>query len=301
MRRLRSLIREIIGFLLRFSGMAWVIRCVFLRNKVTILVYHRPEPKVFKKHMEYLSKRYEFIGLDRLIDAIRNGDSSNIPPRALVVTCDDGRSANYRLLETLKAFDIRPTIFVCSHIVKTNRHFWWHSVGNSHARAIKELPTDVAVEEIRREHGYDTTKEYSQRQALCESEMLEMMPHVNFGSHTKFHPILPQCQDGRCLDEIGDSKESLDKLLNEPVEHFAYPNGDYGEREVQYVKKCGYGSARTLDLGWNDVDSDPYRLKAIGIEDDASINVLCGQMTGLFAYLKYLCHGSRNGMRPQFI
>jgi peptidoglycan/xylan/chitin deacetylase (PgdA/CDA1 family) len=301
MRRVRSLIRETIGLLLRFSGIAWAIRSVFLKNRVTILVYHQPEPKVFKKHMEYLSKRYEFISLDRLVDAIRNGDSSAIPPKALVVTCDDGHSANYELLETLKAFDIRPTIFVCSHIVKTNRHFWWQRVDNSHARAIKRLPIDVALEKLRREHGYDATKEYPQRQALCESEMLEMMPHVNFGSHTKFHPILPQCQDGRCLEEIGGSKESLDVLLNKPVEHFAYPNGDYGEREVEYVRACGYRSARTLDVGWNNADSDPYRLKAIGVEDDASINILSGQLTGMFSYLKYLWHGSFRGRRPRFL
>jgi peptidoglycan/xylan/chitin deacetylase (PgdA/CDA1 family) len=301
MRTLRSLTREFIGLLLRFSGMAWIIRCILLRNKVTILVYHDPDPKVFRRHMEYLSKRYEFIELDRLVAAIRSGDASAIPSGALVVTCDDGHASNYGLIETFETFNIRPTIYLCSHIVGTNRHFWWQGVGAARARAVKRLPADVALEKLKAEHSYTLTKEYSQRQALSDSEVTTLIPHVTFGSHTKFHPILPQCEDGQCLKEIRESKESLDKVLDRPVKHFAYPNGDYGDREIQYVKECGYASARTLDWGWNDISSDPYRLKAIGIEDDASINVLCGQTTGLFAYLKYLRHGSHKGLRPRFL
>ena len=103
------------------------------------------------------------------------------------------------------------------------------------------------------------------------------------------------------MEEIRDSQESLSRLIGQPVQHFAYPCGDYGEREIEYVKSCGYKSARTIDVGWNDVNSDPYKLKAIGIEDKASINILCGQLTGLFGYLNYLRHGSLTGIRPPLI
>lgn len=301
MKKLRNWIREICGFLLRFSGIAWAIRSVLCRNKVAILVYHRPPAKTFKAHLEYLSKRYQLISLDTLLRAIENGKPSDIPPKALVVTLDDGHKSNYELLATIKEFNIRPTIYVCSNIIGTNRHFWWLGVSNSSVRGIKRLPTDRALKKLKRDVGYDMTKKYPERQALSESEILEMEPYVDFGAHTKFHPILPQSKDGQCLEEIRDSKESLDRLLDKSVEHFAYPNGDYGEREVQYVKKCGYRSARTLDVGWNDVNSDPYRLKAISVEDGASINILCGQLTGLFAYLKYLWFGSLNGTRPPFL
>lgn len=300
MGKVRTIARETIGFLLRFSGATWAITSVFCRNKVTILVYHNPKPKTFKKHMEYLSRRYEFISLDRLVSAIENGVASDIPRKAVIVTCDDGRRTNYELLDTLKALDIRATFYLCSHIVGTNRHFWF-SVANCPPRSLKRLPTDVALEKLKHEHGYEVTKEYADREALSESEILEMTPHVDFACHTKFHPILPQCKNERCMDEVLDSKESLERLLNGRVEHFSYPCGDYGKREIEYVKRCGYRSARTIDIGWNDVNSDPYRLKAIGIEDNASINILCGQLTGLFSYLKYLWHGSLKGIRPRFL
>jgi len=301
MRRIRNLTREIFGFVLGISGIAWALRSIFCRNKATILVYHRPDPRTFKAHLEYLSKRYRFISMDTFLRAIENGKPSDIPPKALVVTLDDGCKSNYDLLAIIKEFKIRPTLFICSHIITTNRHFWWSGMPNSSARSIKKLPTEHALEKLRREAGYEITREYEDRQALCESEILEMEPHVDFGSHSQFHTVLTQCKDEECMDEIRNSKRTLDAHLSKPVEDFAYPNGDYGEREVEYLRACGYRSARTLDVGWNGVDADPYRLKAIGIEDDASINILCGQLTGIFAYLKYLWHGSFSGMRPPFL
>ena len=298
MKRIRTLIREVIGLVSRISGIAWIIRSMFCRNKATILVYHKPSVETFKAHMEYLSKRYRFISMGTLLRAIENGKSSDIPSKAVIVNLDDGHKSNYELLPIIKELNIRPVVHLCSDIVGTNRHFWWSDMPNSIARNIKKLPIEHALEKLRRETGYETTREYEKRQALCESEILEMEPHVDFGSHSQFHTVLTQCGDGECMDEIRNSKRTLDAHLSKPVVHFAYPNGDYGEREIEYLRACGYKSARTLDVGWNGVDADPYKLKAIGIEDDASINVLCGQLTGLFAYFKYLCHGSFRGMRP---
>ena len=300
MGKVKTIAREAIGFVLRFSGASWVIRSILCRKKVTILVYHDPDPETFERHMEYLGMRYEFIAVDRLVSAIEDKTASDIPRKALIVTCDDGRRTNYELLDTLKAYNIRATFYLCSHLVGTNRHFWF-SESACPPRSLKKLPTDVALQKLRREQGYEVMKEYAEREVLCKSEILEMAHHVDFGSHTKFHPVLPQCKDGTSMEEIRDSKESLDMLLDKQVKHFAYPCGDYGEREIEFIKRCGYRSARTIDVGWNDVHSDPYRLKAIGIEDNASINVLCGQLTGLFTYLNYVWHGSFKGIRPPFV
>ena len=128
-----------------------------------------------------------------------------------------------------------------------------------------------------------------------------MSPFVDFQSHSKFHPVLTTCTDDECKEELVESKAYLEKLLNKKIIHFSYPNGDYSEREIEYLKKSGYKSARTLDIGWNDVNSDPYRLKALGIEDCASINILCGQIIGIFRYFKYLRYGSFKGIRPSFL
>ncbi len=141
---------------------------------------------------------------------------------------------------------------------------------------------------MRNEAKFEPEREYDNRQALNKSELLEMQPLVDYGSHTKFHPILPNCPAEVSRNEIAASKTHLEDMLGQPIEHFCYPNGDYGTREMDYLKDCGYKSARTLAWGWNDKHSDPFQLKVIEFLDDSSINMLCAHFTGVFVLFRTL-------------
>ncbi len=102
MKTIIRFIREIVGFIFRFSGVPFLIREVFCKNKVIIIFYHDPKPEIFKKHIEYLSKHYNFISLSKLVNAIYSKDWSDIPLKSLVVTIDDRFKDNYKLLEIFK-------------------------------------------------------------------------------------------------------------------------------------------------------------------------------------------------------
>ncbi len=284
---LKQVFREALGFLVRFVWLPFFLRMQFAQRRVPILVYHDPTPKVLRKHIRYLSKRFQFIPLSRLVNALHTQDWNDVPLRSLVITFDDGHKGNFQLLDIFKTYRIMPIIYICSHIVDTNRHFWWKSAYPDPHR-LKGLPYDELLSVLLKEVGYYPEKGYSERQSLNSSEIYEMHPYVEFGCHTRFHPVLTNCSDQICWEEIETSKKHLEALLSKAVVHFAYPNGDYGAREIDYVRKCGYDSARTLYYGWNDLDSDPYRLKVSEIHDDASINILCAQLGGIFRYLKLL-------------
>jgi peptidoglycan/xylan/chitin deacetylase (PgdA/CDA1 family) len=97
--------------------------------------------------------------------------------------------------------------------------------------------------------------------------------------------------------EILDSKIEIEQLVNKSVNHFAYPNGDYSVREVDLVKKSGYRSARTINSNVIRISDDLYELPNIGISDDATINVLCLQISRLPIRVKNLIKNGRfNGI-----
>jgi len=277
--------------------MYYVVREILCRNKTTIVVYHDPKLEIFERHIGYLSLRYNFISLIRLVNAIQNKDWSDIPQKSLIITIDDGHKNNYRLLDLIKKYNICPTIYLCSHIISTKRKFWWMTEFPDY-RKLKKYDNKQRLQSLKDDVNYEPQKEYSTRQALNLEELREMSHFVDFQSHSKFHPVLTTCTDNECKEEIVESREYLEKLLNKKIKHFSYPNGDYSEREIEYLKNFGYKSARTLDIGWNDVNSDLYRLKTMGIEDNTSINILCGQISGLFGYLRYLKYGSFKGIHP---
>jgi len=297
--KLKKHVRKAVAFLFRASGIGILIRQFICRNKVTILVYHNPEPVVFESHIRYLSKHCHFLPLKILIEAIRERDWSSIPPKSVVIVFDDGLKGNRRLLKAFERYRLNPTIYICSHIVNTNRKYWFNSGFKNH-HSLKKHDNSYRLDRLKEMVDYEPEKEYDERQALSLEEIREMERLVDFQSHSKFHPILTNCSDEECREEIEGSKSYLEEMLDKPIEHFCYPNGDYSDREVEFVKKAGYKSSRSIDIGWNDMNSDPFRLKAMYVDDDASIDVLNAQIAGFFGYLRYMRMGSFNGKHPPY-
>lgn len=70
---------------------------------------------------------------------------------------------------------------------------------------------------------------------------------MGIGGHTATHPILARLDAAAARDEIAGGRETLEDLVRQPIELFAYPNGrpdtDYGSAHVQMVKAMGFRAA----------------------------------------------------------
>src|SRR5262249_32896745 len=111
---MKSIVKEAMGFVARYSGAAFLIREVYARKKVSIVVYHNPSSIMLSKHLAYLVERYTPIRLEVLIRAIYAKDWSGVPPKALVITLDDGLRGNFKLLKVFRRYQVVPTIYLCS-------------------------------------------------------------------------------------------------------------------------------------------------------------------------------------------
>lgn len=279
--RLANFAKNAVSTVICVLGIPLLIREWVCRNRVTILLYHDVLPEVFTKHIAYLRRHYKIISLDTFVSAIYNKDFSEIPPKSVVVTIDDGHADNIKLLPIIKQYHICPTIYVCTQIVNTHRHFWFSIPQRTkkEKEQLKRMPNAKRLAHLKTSTDFEPKKEYQNRQALDIDEIKEMMQVVDFQPHTQFHPILPHCTDTECKQEILESKTDLEKFLGVECLHFSYPNGDYTEREIEIVKAGGFRSARTTDLGWNGVNTSPYKLKAISISDDAGLTRFRAELT----------------------
>lgn len=289
---------HIVFFLVRFSGIASVIRFLFARNKVSIVLYHNPTYSDFNRHLEYLSRKYNLISLTQLGDAIASGNMASIPKYAMVVTMDDGWKENYELMPLFIKYGFRPTIFLASHIVGTDRHYWWTHCPDKVVDDLKILPETQRLAILREKYGFERQKEYpGDRQALSFDEIGRMTEFVDFGMHTCYHPILPKCTDEEKRNEILPCREKVEEILGHTVSSFAYPNGDYDDDCIKILKEAKVKLARSIDAGWNTHLSDPYRLKVTGVSDNASLTKLIAELTGISMYIQYLVFGSFNGKK----
>lgn len=289
-------ISSTISALVRWSGLAALVRHTIARNRVSILVYHDPSADVFERHLRFLTDRYNVIALADLLEALGSEKWGDLPPRPLVVTFDDGHRGNADLLSLFRRYGVRPTIYVCSQIVGTRRHYWF--LESPDPEPLKALPNARRLS-VLGSTGFSVTREYREAQALSVDEMERLIEAVDFGAHTRFHPVLTTCIDADCETEIESAKTEVEAVIGGVCVDFSYPNGDYGDRELALVRRAGYRSARTIDIGWNTKWTDPFRLKILGTEDDASINRLAADLTGIIGYLARAKVGSLNGRHRQ--
>lgn len=281
--------KQAIAGMVRWTGLGALMRFGFARRKATIVVYHDPEPELLREHLAWFAERYNFTTMDAVADAMETGRWNALPPYPLVITFDDGHRANTKLEPLFREFGVRPTIFLCSQIVGTARPYWWKTAAAERigVETLKLVP-DAERRQRLADFGDDPDRDGAERQAMTWDEVHRMGEVADYGGHTRHHPILLRCDDRQAAEEIELCKTELEASVGKPCHHFAFPNGDFGERELAAIRRAGYRTARSIDPGWNGPGSDPLQLKAFPLSDDASVAWLSVQMTGIPAKLRTL-------------
>lgn len=282
--------------ILRYSGAAWLWREMVQRRLVTFLLFHDMDAFDAERNFAYLKQHYNIIGLQDYLQAVRVG--LKLPHKALVITFDDGHASNRSLLPTLQRMHVPVTIFICSEIVDTQRHFWFRHNEETKAQveALKCIPNTERLQWMAC-MGFSQEKEFGERQALTADEITEMKFTVDFQSHTCFHPILPQCDDDTARHEILDSKHQLEERYGLDINTLSYPNGDYSERDIRLARDAGYICGVTVDSGYNTLRSDLFRLKRFSVNDAHTTEELMVKACGLYALIKHKLHKPSYGFK----
>lgn len=276
---------RIVFRILRYSGIAWFFREFVQRRRVTLLLFHDMDVHDAERNFFWLKQHYNLISLNDFLDAVNRGRV--LPPKSLVITFDDGHAGNFKLLPIIKRGQVPVTIFLCSGIVGTQRHFWFkHSEEvKPIIELLKKLPEAERLEQLKR-IGFDKLREYGDRQALQKEEIEQMAPWVDFQSHTCFHPILPLCDEKTAEEEIVNSKYQLEQEYGLTIRSLSYPNGDYSDREIKLAQQAGYQCGITVDAGYNDRYTDLFHLKRVSVNDAKTLDELIVKASGSYALLK---------------
>ena len=292
---MKSILKKLLTRAVRFSGLPFLVRELVQRNKVTILVLHDMPAEKAGRTFAYLNRHYNIIGLNDFLKAHRQKKVHMLPPKALIITFDDGHVGNYDLLPVLKKQEIPLTVFLCAGIVDSFRHYWFlFKHPDIETQELKKLPNQKRLQTLQ-SAGFSPTQEFSSRQALNHEEIEALKPYINFQGHTVFHPCLPTCQTDEAREEIQGGKTMLEEKFELNINALAYPNGDYSNRDIQLAQEAGYEAALTVDFGYNTEDTDPFRLKRLSIDDQDNLDAVALKASGIWGFFK-----TRNGMRQGF-
>lgn len=277
--------KQRLTFFLRFSGIPFLIRLLLQRNRTTILYYHDIAPGLLDKHLAYLKKRYEIIGLQDYLHPGRQPAK-----RTLVITLDDGHKGNAALLPVLEKHRVPVTIFLVSGVAGTTREFWFKlpDLSSAAKEKLKKMPNAERLDFLSHRCGYAPERETGTEHALSRRDLESLKPWVDFQSHTVTHPCLDQCTESESRHEIGQSRLDLAALLGTEVNAIAFPNGDFTGREERLSKEAGYTCVLSAENGFNPAvfTESSYVLKRISINDRNTIHELAVRACGLWGWLK---------------
>ena len=297
----RNIAAFFLSYLLLITGKIRKIKKRAAKGEFILSVYfHDPDRNLFEACVKwFLKHEFHFLTPDDLI-AIASG-AKPFPSSAVIFTADDGwRNNKDNIAAVANKYHVPVTIFASTEPVSGGNRFWWSAIYEAHKKdlinkGVQELKK-VKNEERMQALKIANASLPAKREALTIEELKEISgtPFVTIGSHTVTHPMLTSCSDGQSFTEISESKKILSGWLNKPVDHFAYPNGDFTQREINFLNDCGYKSAFTTKPQYITPDSfkNLYTLPRFDVLETVSFAENICRMTGAWfnkkALLKFL-------------
>lgn len=242
---------------------------------------------IFERQMELIVRRFSPVNIDDVLLFLKNGKS--LPPRAVLVTLDDGYKDNFQIAAPiLNRFGIPAVFYVLVDSVDGSKAPWYcrlrHIFFTSRGRTWRD-PATGGVHELTDAHACDAAflnvSEWCARSSAWEREELirdaensldpepfpaesELMMNWDearalaksghiVGSHTMTHPNLAHVSADDARRELTDSKHKLEKELGETVRHFSYPHPalypQWNETTLRIAEELGYSTAVTTTCG----------------------------------------------------
>jgi len=207
------------------------LRAPHLMGRVHILCYHRigaddesdslTMPRwLFEQQMALLHRDYRPLSLGAAVACL--AQQCPLPPRAVVVTFDDGYEDTFtRALPVLQRWEIPATVFVTTGYVD----------------GLSSLAWRLKVPML----SWSMVRELAQA-------------GLDIGSHTLTHPELAQLSFREAEEELVSSKHRLEDVVQQRVDLLAYPYGhvrSFDEETQRLVMEAGYRAAVTTVPGSN--------------------------------------------------
>jgi len=93
--------------------------------------------------------------------------------------------------------------------------------------------------------------------------------------HSRWHPLLTRCSDGRIRDEVRGARADMQEALGEAPPVFSYPGGAHDARVRRILAQEGFELAVTQEDGANDLrTADPLRLRRTDITRRTTLPIL---------------------------
>lgn len=241
------------------------------------IYFHNPGKNEFHHAIKFLKKKgFKFISLNEF-EMILDGKLP-FPYGAVLLTADDGWETNFENMVPIANSEKVPiTIFVSTDGIESG-NYWFNYVKKATLCNLgfpdKEELKRITNEERLKKLEEIKTKISLEREAMTVVQVQEIdkNPYVRIEAHSHIHPIMPQCTTQELYQDIEECKTKLENWLGRKILSFAYPNGNFGNREKEALSKFGFtsGFSNKPSIIFPHHLEDPFQIPRIGFLEGAS-------------------------------
>jgi peptidoglycan/xylan/chitin deacetylase (PgdA/CDA1 family) len=219
-------------------------------------------PEIFRRQLRFLNAHYNVVRPEDFRAWIEQG--KQLPPRAVLVTCDDGLVNTVTdMLPVLQSESVPCLFFVTGASCRDKPGMLWYEELYHLMRAKPldglslQLPSeeDTDPAEGFQARWWSTVRRASRLSARARADWMGLVRSrcdptpvvrsekrwrlvniaelralaeagMTIGAHTLSHPVLSLCSEQEARHEIRESKNDIERVLGRPVWAFAYPFGN---------------------------------------------------------------------------
>ncbi len=253
-------------------------------------------PEVLTHLIRFLKEHYNPVSADQVEQHVR--DDQPLPPRALLLTFDDGWRDNHEFAKQVLLNENMPAIiFVVSETINQHMPFWQELIYScctervhlTHCLQLAELDqthnTLSLIHELSRNPAKSEAKQkiiiycHEQRktlprQLLSEDELVDLFRNgIEIGSHGATHNRLGDMTEEQQAEELSLSRNRLISLLESEVRYLSFPHGSHNEKTRDLTLASGYTLMFNSNVHLNQTDSMRDNLGRIHVSQESITNV----------------------------
>jgi peptidoglycan/xylan/chitin deacetylase (PgdA/CDA1 family) len=251
---------------------------------------------LFEQQVKELTKHYRVVSLPQVRAHVL--DRKSLPPRALLLTFDDGyRNVAHNALPVLKKMGLPSALFPVPGAIEARSWLWNSELEFARAstpnftqlkRRLKALSVAERRKWLKDELNTKTELPECDYSLLNWEELsVELSKgNVEVGSHGLNHEPLNGCNPAELEMELSESRRLLRERLKVQADTLAYPNGDSAGAVVEAARNCGYRLGFTTIPRHVRSGDDPLTLPRILVGRSDTPPVLLARVAGWQEWLR---------------
>jgi peptidoglycan/xylan/chitin deacetylase (PgdA/CDA1 family) len=245
----------------------------------------------FDKKIKHLKKHFNVLTLPQAMKLLK---AKRLPPKALVITFDDGYQDNFTVAAPiLKKHNCPATFFISTSGVEEGC-LWNDKVEQLlNSTTMTSISKDIIGESITIKNKNDKIRAFQQllsklkflsheKRNLQLQKLANELGNVEFtrtmmttkqitklhqdgftiGAHTHNHTILTTETIDDCQQELLNNKKSLEALINDKIKFIAFPNGlferDFNVKHCEIARKMDFSAGFSTNDGGAISSSNSY-------------------------------------------